>query len=193
MPLRGCSSYAVRMRIDSDRMKQYTLGVTIPNKHYLALEATEENTMTKEQLLQAFVEAYEQLIKTAFLAAQRGMTRTRDTWEPREIVAHLVGWEAMASVRIPSVVAGMPPAEFDDPTQATTMNDAINMAFITLMGEQSLETLCGMLRQTYQQNGELLTSLEDRFFQPGEYVYERTKAVIEHCQEHMEQLTSSRS
>ncbi|MDQ2713438.1 MAG: ClbS/DfsB family four-helix bundle protein [Chloroflexota bacterium] len=149
--------------------------------------------MTKEQLLQAFAEAYEQLITTASLAVQQSMTRARGTWESREIIAHLIGWEVMASVRIPKIVVGMPPAEFTDPIQATMMNDAINAAFTTLMGEQSLEMLYNMLRQTYQQNMKVLTSLEDRFFQPGEYVYERTKAVIEHCQEHMEQLTFSRS
>ena len=116
------------------------------------------------------------------------MTQRRDRWGPREIVAHLAGWEVMASVRIPRIVAGMPPAEFADKTQQTVMNDAINAAMITLMGEQPLETLCGMLRQAYQRNIELLRSLEDKFFQPGEYVYERTKNVIDHCQEHMQQL-----
>src|SRR6266567_3230583 len=129
--------------------------------------------MSKEQLLQEFAEAYEQLIETASLAVQRGVTQRRDRWGPREIVGHLAGWEVMASVRIPKIVAGMPPAEFADKTQQTVMNDAINAAMITLMGEQPLE---------------LLRSLEDSFFQPGEYVYERTKSVIEHCQEHMQQL-----
>jgi len=52
---------------------------------------------------------------------------------------------------------------------------------IMLIGEQPFETLCGMLRQTYQRNVELLRSLDDSVFQPSEYVYERTKAVIEHC------------
>jgi Protein of unknown function (DUF1706) len=144
--------------------------------------------MSKEQLLQEFAEAYEQLIETASLAAQRGMTRQGDTWGPREIVGHLAGWEVMASVRIPRIVAGMPPAEFDDETQQTVMNDAINAAMVTLIGEQPLETLCGLLRQAYQRNVELLRKLEDTFFQPGEYVYERTKDVIEHCQEHMQPL-----
>jgi predicted enzyme related to lactoylglutathione lyase len=149
---------------------------------------TKEEAIAKEQLLQGFMEAYEHLIETASLAAQRGVTQGRNGWGPRQIVAHMAGWEVMASVRIPRIVAGMPPAEFTDRTQQTVMNDAINAALITLMGEQPLETLCGMLRQAYQRNVELLRSLEDTFFQPGEYVYERTKAVIEHCQEHMQQL-----
>ena len=144
--------------------------------------------MSKELLLQEFVQAYEHLMETASLAAQRGVTQGRDGWGSREIVAHLAGWEVMASVRIPRIVAGMPPAEFADPIQQTVMNDAINAAIITLIGEQPLETLCGMLRRAYQRNIELLRSLDDTFYQPGEYVYERTKAVIEHCHEHMQQL-----
>ena len=127
-------------------------------------------------------------METASLAAQHGVTQRRDGWGPREIVAHLAGWEVMASVRIPKIVAGMPPTEFTNPIQQTVMNDAINTAMVTLIGEQPLETLCGMLRRAYQRNSELLRSLDDSFFQSGDYVYERTKAVIEHCDEHMQQL-----
>ena len=147
--------------------------------------------MSKEQLLQQFAEAYEQLMAAATSAAQRGVTPHGDIWGPREIVAHLAGWEVMATVRIPRIVAGMPPAEFTDPTQQTVMNDAINAAMITLIGEQPLDTLCGMLRQAYQRDVEMLRKLDDTFFQPGQYVYERTKDVIEHCQEHLQGLVLS--
>jgi hypothetical protein len=142
--------------------------------------------MSKEQLLQELADAFEKLIGTATEVAQRGVTRQGDEWGPREIVAHLAGWEVMATVRIPRIVAGMPPAEFTDETQQRVMNDAINAAMITLIGDQPLDTVCGMLRQAYQRNVEMLRKLDDTFFQPGEYVYERTKAVIEHCQEHLQ-------
>ena len=112
--------------------------------------------MAKEQLLQKFAEAYEQLIETATLAAQHEVSQSQDGWGPREIVGHLAGWEVMASVRIPRIVAGMPPAEFTDPTQQTMMNDAINAAMVTLIGEQPLKTLCDLLRQIYQRNVEML-------------------------------------
>src|SRR5215472_8285022 len=124
--------------------------------------------MTKEQLILEFAQAYEHLMETATLAAQRGVTQGKDGWGSREIVAHLAGWEVMASVRIPRIVAGTPPAEFTDPAQATMLNDAINAAFVTLIGQQPLETLCTMLRQTYRRNAELLRSVDDTFYQPGE-------------------------
>ena len=147
--------------------------------------------MSKEQLLQEFVDAYEKLITTAMVAAQRGVTRQAETWGPREIVAHLAGWEAMATVRIPKIVAGMPPLEESDEARQEVMNDAINTAIVTMIGAQPLDAVCDILRQTYQRNVEMLKGLDETFFQPGEYVYERTQGVIEHCQEHSQMLALS--
>ena len=144
--------------------------------------------MSKEQLLQELAEAFEKLIGTATEAAQRGVTRKGDRWGPREIVAHLAGWEVMATVRIPKIVAGMPPLEEADEARQAVMNDAINATIVTMVGDQPLNIVCGVLRQAYQRDIEILRKLDEKFFQPGEYVYERTKAVIEHCQEHMQGL-----
>ncbi len=147
--------------------------------------------MSKEQLLQELVDAYEKLIRTATEVAQFGVTRQGDAWGPREIVAHLAGWEVMATVRIPHIAAGMPPFEYADETQQTVMDDAINATIVTMVGDQPFETVCGLLRQAYQRDVEMLRKLDDTFFHPGEYVYERTKAAIEHCQEHMQVLVLS--
>ena len=78
--------------------------------------------------------------------------------------------------------------EETDKTRQAVMNDAINATIVTMVGDQSLDTVCGMLRQAYRRDVEILKKLDDTFFRPGEYVYERTKAVIEHCQEHMQVL-----
>ncbi len=149
--------------------------------------------MAKEELLQEFADAYERLIETAIEAERRGITHTADGWGPRAVVAHLAGWEVMASVRVPAVAAGMAPLEFEDEAQNRVMNDAINGAFVALVGDQPLEAVCGTLRQAYRRNVEFLRTLDDRFFQPGEYVYERTQGVIEHCQEHGEMLIPASS
>ena len=147
--------------------------------------------MSKEQLLRELAEAFEKLFRTATEAAQRGVTRQGDRWGPREIVAHLAGWEVMATVRIPRIAAGMPPFEEADETRQAVMDDAINATIVTMVGDQSLETVCGLLRQAYQSDVEMLSKLDDSFFHPGEYVYERTKAAIEHCQEHLQGLVLS--
>jgi hypothetical protein len=124
----------------------------------------QEDSMRKEQLLHEFVAAYERLIAAAALAAQRGETRQADGWGPREVVAHLAGWEVMATIRIPHFVAGTPPMEFSDAAQARVMNDAINTAFVTLSGDQSLEALCDTLRRAYQRTVEILTPLDKSHF-----------------------------
>jgi hypothetical protein len=144
--------------------------------------------MSKDQLIQEFAAAYEQLIRAMTEAAERGVTHTGDNWGPREVVAHMAGWEVMAAVRIPAIVTGMPPLEFSDETQQEVMDAAINAAFVRLVGDQPLNTLCGMLRQAYRHTVEILRQVDEQFFQPGEYVYERTAGAIEHCQEHREKL-----
>lgn len=138
----------------------------------------------KDQLLGEFAAAYERLIEAAAETERRGGARRGDEWGPREVVAHLAGWEIMANVRIPRIVAGDPPAEFADPRQVDLMNDAVNHAFVTLIGAQPLEALSGALRQAYQRSLAILRGLDERAFQPGEYVYERTLSAIEHCREH---------
>jgi len=147
--------------------------------------------MSKEQLLQELAEAFEQVIAAATEAAQHGVTPQGDRWGPREIVAHLAGWEVMATVRIPKSVAGMPPFEDADETRQAVMDDAINATIVTMIGDQPLDTVCDILRQAYQRDIEMLRKLDETFFQPGEYVYERTKGVIEHCQEHLQMLVLS--
>ena len=143
--------------------------------------------MTKEQLLHELAEAFEQIIATATEAAHRNVTRQGDRWGPREVVAHLAGWEVM------NATAGMQPLECADEARQIVMDNAVNAAMVTLIGDQSLDTLCGLLRQAYQRDIEILRKLDDTFFHPGEYVYERTKAVLERCQEHMEGLVPNRS
>jgi hypothetical protein len=149
-----------------------------------------ESVLSKEELLREFAAAYERVIAAARLADQRGGRSSAD-WGPREVIAHLAGWEVMANVRIPHILAGMPPAEFSDPWQERVMNDAINTTFVTLAGDRSLESLSGVLRQAYRRTAELLRAVDEAEFQPGTYVYERTSGIIEHCQEHTEAHLSS--
>jgi predicted metal-binding membrane protein len=151
-------------------------------------DAMSDESLSKQQLLDQFAAAYERVIETATQAARRAAASSpaADTWGPREVVAHLAGWEVMANVRIPPIVAGMAPIEFGDRAQARIMNDAINATIVTIAGDQPLETLCGMLRQAYHRTLETLGTVDESNFEPGSYVYERTKAVIDHCQEHID-------
>src|SRR5690349_11463155 len=111
--------------------------------------------MSKEQLLQEMVDAYEKVIQTATEAAQSGVTYIREDWGPRQIVGHLAGWEVMATVRVPAIVAGMPPLEFADEAQQTVMDDAINATIVAMVGDQPLAAICDILRQAYRRDLEI--------------------------------------
>lgn len=146
-----------------------------------------DDVMSKQELLQAFTSAYERVIAVATQIERQGSGSQRDVWGAREALAHLAGWEVMANVRIPHVIAGMAPIEFEDEAREQVMNDAINAAFVAVAGERSVASLGETLRQAYQRTLAILTPLDDRYFQPGEYVYERTRGVIEHCEEHIQE------
>lgn len=146
--------------------------------------------MSKDQLLREMAEAYERVIQTATEAERRGVGYVRDGWGPRQVVAHMAGWEVMATVRVPAIIAGMPPLEFPNETQQQVMTDALNATIVTMVGDQPLTAICDILRQAYQRDLEILRKLDDSFFQPGQYVYGRAKGVIEHCQEHIEELVA---
>ncbi len=151
------------------------------------------DAMPKERLLRELASAFERLIAAALTAAKRDMPANADGWGPREYVAHLAGWEVMATVRVPKIAAGMAPLEEADAARGKVMTDAINATIVALVGDQSLEAVCGILRRAYERDIAILRSLDERFFQPGEYVYERTRGVIWHCEEHIEDMERQRS
>src|SRR5438105_718674 len=95
-------------------------------------------------------------------------------------MAHIAGWEANATVRVPKVVAGAPRGEYDD--------DAFNEAVITTLGDQSFETVRVMLRRAYQRDVEMLETLDDALFVPGSFAYDHAKAAIDHCLKHTVKL-----
>ncbi|HYU75224.1 MAG TPA: divalent-cation tolerance protein CutA [Ktedonobacteraceae bacterium] len=148
---------------------------------------------TKEQLLQEMIEAQERLITAATNAQARGVVRQGDTWGPREILAHIAGWEAHAVARIPRIIAGMPPLTYIHDAQHAAADDAVNAAIITVLGDQSFDTVRDILRKTYQRDIQMLRELGDTFFTPGNYVYERIKAAIDHINQHAFELEEQQS
>jgi hypothetical protein len=121
----------------------------------------------KEQLLCAFGEAHERLITTAEAATARGVSYEGD-FGPREVLAHIVGWEAEATEWIPLLVGGAPALTYDD--------HAFNAAVLTVLGDHPFEVVGDMLLRTHQHFAQMLSTLEDTVFVPGNSVYERVKA-----------------
>jgi hypothetical protein len=144
--------------------------------------------MVKEQLLQALADAYEQLITVALQAWQRGEASGASNWGAREVIAHVAGWTVIAGVRLPAIVVGMSPVACVDEAQQALMDDAINAALVTMVGDQSLTTICGLLRRASQGTLQFLQTLDDRYFQPGADVYRYVQEDIDHCMEHRASL-----
>jgi periplasmic divalent cation tolerance protein len=161
--------------------------------HETVQSQQEQTGSSKEQLIQELIDAHEQLIAAASKAYERGVRRIEDTWGPREILAHVAGWEAMAISRIPRVVAGMPPIKYATEDQHAAMDDAINATVVTMIGDQPFDAVCNILRNTYQADAQIIRELEEAVVRPGTYVYERAKAAIEHCYEHIQALEQMHS
>ena len=150
------------------------------NRETAADERGDHTVTPKEQLLQELIDAHERLIAAATAAFERGVDREGEQWGPREVMAHIAGWEANALVRVPKIVAGAPHVKYD--------HDAFNTAVIMAIGDQSFETVRDMVRQAYQRDIEMLKKLDESIFVPGNYPYERTKAAISHNYEHAQEL-----
>lgn len=177
----------------------FALPVTVGSQSYLNWIGQEtqtqssdsndqEATLSKENLLQELVDAHERLITAATESVRRGVTPQGEAWGPREILAHIAGWEALATSRIPQIAAGIPPVHYANAAQHAAMDNAINVMAITMIGDQSFESVCTILRRTYRRDVELLRQIDEALFRPGNYVYDRTRAAIEHCYEHAQQL-----
>lgn len=134
----------------------------------------------KEELLQQFEQAHERLAASAAVASGRGITRREDQWGPREVLAHIVGWNVEATERIPRIIAGEPPLKYDD--------EAFNVAIITVLGDQPFDVVLNMFRQSHQRYIQMLSAQNEAVFVPGHPVYRRIQAVIEHHHEHAQGL-----
>ncbi len=143
-------------------------------------EQVNQEKVTKEQLLQELSDAHERLISAATVAAKREVVRDGQKWGPREVMAHIAGWEAKAIETIPQIMAGEPLVAFD--------HDVFNATVITLLENQSFDAVRDILRQTYQRDIESLKRLDENVFVPGNWIHDRIKAAIRHINEHAEEL-----
>lgn len=141
---------------------------------------TQGESTLKEELLQQFGRAHERLAAAASAAAARGITRRGDQWGPREILAHIVGWSAEATERLPRIIAGAPPLTYDD--------EAFNTAVLTVLGDQPFEAVITLFRQTHRRYVQMLSAQDGAVFVPDHPVYRRIQAVIEHHDAHAQGL-----
>jgi len=107
---------------------------------------------------------------------------------PREVLAHIAGWAAEATMRIPQVIAGSPPLIYTDAAQHAAVDDAFNAAVILMLGNQSFEQVSSILQESHQHFNNMFQAQDEKLFVPGSYVYERLKLVIDHHLQHAQEL-----
>ena len=148
-----------------------------------------DQVLTKEQIIEAFDNAYNRLINhTITTQKTNSSTNSTNGWGPREILAHIAGWASQATTFMPQVIAGIPPQTFYNENQHTAIDDTFNVSFITLIGNQSFEQILNIANQTHQDFKDMLLAQHENIFVPGNYLYERLKRVILHYLDHAQEL-----
>jgi hypothetical protein len=139
--------------------------------------------LSKDELLQTFVEDHERLIEVAALADRRVALR------PRESLAHLAGVNLMASAYLAQAYTGEPIAGLGDPQQEAGMTEAIHATLNEQAAGKPFEVLVETLRQAYMASSAILAATDENAFRPGNGVYERALGVITLCREYIDRLS----
>jgi len=101
------------------------------------------------QAYQALVKLIESLSNEQFLARMNG-------WAPRDVVAHLIGWNSLMIESSLSILAGNQPSYYDD---APNDYSNINARFTEEHASQSKEELLAELRSSAEKLEKFIDSL----------------------------------
>lgn len=135
--------------------------------------------VSKEELLGALSEAHDDLLIAADVAVTLGDTRHHG-WGVREVLAHIAGWEAEATRRLPVLIAGEPAQEYDV--------DAFNAAVVAAYEERTLHQVRDSLEDAHSSLITLLDGLDGAVFAPDGAVHEWVTALARHSREHAREL-----
>ena len=98
---------------------------------------------------QHFWKLIESLSNEQFLAPMNG-------WAPRDVVAHLIGWNSLMIESSLSILAGNPPSYYDD---APNDYSNINASFTAKYSSQSKQELLAELQWSMEQLVKFINSL----------------------------------
>ena len=135
--------------------------------------------MSKEQSLNAFAEAHDDLIIAADAAVTRGDPHAGG-WGLREILAHISAWEAEGIRRIPLLAAGAD----DEPYDVGEFNAAVAAS----LGDRPLHEIRDDLERTHARLITLLDGLDELAFSPDGAAGEWITELIRHSREHAAEL-----
>jgi len=99
-------------------------------------------TMSEQEVILSLKSAYRDFVEVVLPLSDEAFLSPMDGWSPRDVVAHLVGWNSFMIEASSSILAGKPPAYYDD---ASNDYSNINAGFVMKHSSRSKQELLAEL------------------------------------------------
>src|SRR5215217_3042068 len=103
--------------------------------------------MSKPNTTFQLIEAYQHFSKLIDSLSNEQFLSPMNGWAPRDVVAHLIGWNSLMIEASSSIRAGNPPSYYDD---APNDYSNINASFTAKHSSQSKQELLAELRSSLE-------------------------------------------
>ncbi len=102
--------------------------------------------------------AYQDFTKVILSLSDEQFLSPMDDWTPRDVLAHLIGWNSLMIDSSRSILAGKPPSYYDD-----SKNDYsnINAGFTKQFSSRSKQELLAQLKSSMEKFEAFIISLPD--------------------------------
>jgi hypothetical protein len=114
--------------------------------------------MSNQEILFPLKNAYQDFVGVILTLSNELFLSSMDGWAPRDVVAHLIGWNRLMIEASTSILAGRAPAYYAD-----TPNDysTINAGFTTKYSSNSKQELLSELKLSLESFEEFILALPD--------------------------------
>ncbi|CAG1013348.1 hypothetical protein ANAEL_04676 [Anaerolineales bacterium] len=112
--------------------------------------------MTSQDVVLPLKSAYQDFAKLILSLSDEQFLSPMDDWSPRDVVAHLVGWNNFMIESSQSIFAGKPPSYYDD---APNDYSNINSGFVQKHSSRSKQELLVELESSMQKFESFISSL----------------------------------
>lgn len=114
--------------------------------------------MSHQEAWQLLKNAYQDFVNIVLTLSDEQFLTPLYEWTPRDIVAHLVGWNSLMIELSQSILAGKPPAYYDD----TPFNYShINAGYTAKFSSQSRDELLEQLKSSLTELEKFILGLSD--------------------------------
>ena len=112
--------------------------------------------MTSQNVTFSLNHAYQEFKKLILSLSNEQFLSSMNAWTPRDVVAHLIGWNGLMIESALSILAGKPPSYYDD---ARNDYSNINSGFTAQYSSQSKQELLAELQSSMEKLEAFIHSL----------------------------------